>query len=219
MKPMYQTVLFDFDGTLVSSLEHWLAAYKHTFAKFGKNLSEEEIIEGAFYRDDAELVAKFDIACARTFWDSVSQHLTSSTPIMFPGVRDVLEHLAKRKIPIGLVTSGERDVVERSLKHLEIGHYFSTTVTANDISNFKPHPEPVLKALSQLKADPKQTLFVGDYVVDVKAGKAAGTSTALYFTESHSRFHNRDHLEATEPDFMFSDYKELLARLSPPVVT
>ena len=135
------------------------------------------------------------------------------TPTLFPGVRAVLEHCSAQKIAIGLVTSGHRAFVERALDTLQIRHHLQAVITADDITNFKPHPEPVLKALSKLNAKPEYTLFVGDYIVDVVAGKAAGTHTALYFTDDHSRFHKYDHLQASNPNFIFSDYKELLDRL------
>jgi pyrophosphatase PpaX len=117
-------------------------------------------------------------------------------------------------VKVGLVTSGERGVVEPALHKLGVHHHFQITVTANDITHFKPHPEPVLKALSALNSKPENTLFVGDHLVDIAAGKAAGTDTAIYFTEKHSRFHKIEELQSAEPTFIFSDYKDLLASLS-----
>ncbi len=44
----------------------------------------------------------------------------------------------------------------------------------DDVVNPKPHPEPVLKALEQLEADPATTLMVGDSPVDMISAVKAG---------------------------------------------
>lgn len=212
---MYRTVLFDFDGTLVPSLDFWLDAFKVALKAHDLDVPEETIIDRCFYRDDTEIVKNFDLKCAKTFWGLVGDHLRErySAPVMFPGAKEVLDHCRDNKIPLGLVTSAEKEFVVKALDQLNIRRHFSSIVTANDITKFKPHPEPVLKALGQLSAEAQSTLFVGDYVVDVAAGKAAGTHTALYFNDSHRRFHKFDHVSATQPTHIFSDYNELLSLL------
>jgi pyrophosphatase PpaX len=217
---VYQTILFDFDGTLVSSLELWLQGYQHAFERLGRTLSEETIIETCFYKSEEDIVAAHKLPCVKTFWKLVEERLASLSPDIFPGVKELLEYCSSEKLALGLVTSSEKSFVHRAFEQLEIGHYFSTVVTANDITNFKPHPEPVLKALARLDASPGQTLFVGDNAVDVHAGKAAGVDTAVFFSEQHhGRFHCYNQLQECEPDFIFSDYGELRARLDSRIAT
>lgn len=211
---MYRTILFDFDGTIVSSLELWLEGFRHAFSELGRDVPDSTIIERCFYRDGESLIAEFELECSKTFWGLVEARLTGLTPVMFPGVREVLDHCSKQNIPLGLVTSSEQEFVRRAFKELQIGKYFDVMVTANDITNFKPHPEPVLQALKRLNAKPEETLFVGDHMVDVIAGKAAGTATAVFYTEEHSRFHDYDAVKGAGPDFIFSDYRELLVKLT-----
>lgn len=212
---MFRTVLFDFDGTLVPSLDFWLDGFKYAFDKLGVGISEEEIIERCFYKKDVEIAEAFNLPCVTTFWQHTEDSLTRSyaTPTLFPGVREVLDHCKESNITVGLVTSSERSFVHCALKTMEISHHFATVVTANDVRNFKPHPEPVLQALGHLSANAADTLFVGDYVVDVQSGKAAGTYTGLFFTERHRRFHQYEHVAASEPDFIFSDYAHFLEKL------
>lgn len=214
---MYRTVLFDFDGTLVPSLDFWLEGFKYAFSKLGMDIPESRIIERCFYRKDHEITSEFEVECAETFWQLTSESLARSyaAPSLFPGVQEVLDHCRSQGTPLGLVTSSERSFVTKSLRSLKLHDHFSAIVTANDITHFKPHPEPVLKALSIINAKPSETLFVGDYVVDVQAGKAAGTNTALFYTDAHSRFHPYETVASTSPDFIFSHYSELLQRLQP----
>ncbi|MGL4209822.1 MAG: HAD family hydrolase, partial [Candidatus Adiutrix sp.] len=52
--------------------------------------------------------------------------------------------------------------------------YFDTAVGVDDVSCGKPSPEMLILALDNLKADPAQTIYVGDALCDMKAAKAAG---------------------------------------------
>lgn len=212
---MYQTLLFDFDGTLSPTLDYWLVGFKYALKKLGVEVPETTIIQHCFYKGEKEIAETFALESCDEFWQLVSEGMKDhyAAPELFPGVNEVLHHCQLHKIPVGLVTSGERAVVEPALHTLGIHHHFDVTITANDITRFKPHPEPVLKALKALKATPKKTLFVGDYLVDVAAGKAAGTDTAVFFTENHSRFHKLEELRSAEPTFIFSDYRDLLSKL------
>jgi len=212
---VYKAILFDFDGTLVPSLQVWLDGFRYAFGKLGLTPSEESIIEGCFYREDVEIAEAFKLDSVEVFWQFVQEYLsTSEAPALFSGAKEVLDYCADSEISIGLVTSSERDFVEAMLEHLQIGNYFSVVVTANDTKNLKPHPEPVMVALAKLKANPKQTLFIGDNVVDVLAGREAGTHTALFYSDFHKRFHNAAHMQSSQPSFMFSSYGELLELLN-----
>ncbi len=211
----YQTILFDFDGTLTPSLELWLQAFHHALAQYGRELPEETIIRRIFYRPYETVVQEFDLPSAPEFERHVHDGLALAfdAPRLFPGVREVLAHCQAQNLAVGLVTSSPKPPVMNALERTGIRHYFRAVVTGNDITHFKPHPEPVLKALQQLGRSAEGTLFVGDYTADVVAGHAAGTRTALFLPEQHTRFYDFATLHATQPDFVFSAYPELLAHL------
>lgn len=211
----YSTVLFDFDGTLSPTLDYWMSSFRSALGTLGIRATDDEIFAKCFYKNDDEISKAFGLDSCAAFWRHTSDALKLhfDAPELFAGVDDVLARCLERKIKVGLVTSGERAVVEPALQKLGVHHHFHTTVTADDITSFKPHPEPVLKALATLGSKPDETLFVGDHMVDVAAGRAAGTDTAIYFTDRHSRFHRIDELQSAGPTFIFSDYHELLAKL------
>lgn len=211
----YKTVLFDFDGTLSPTLDYWLNSFRSALGTLGIHANDDEIFAKCFYKNDEQIANAFGLESCSAFWRHTSDALKVhfDAPELFSGVDDVLAHCEKLNVKVGLVTSGERAVVEPALQKMGVHHHFHTTVTADDITNFKPHPEPVLKALAALQSKPEETLFVGDHMVDVAAGRAAGTDTAIYFTERHSRFHRMDELQSAGPTFIFSDYKDLLAKL------
>jgi phosphoglycolate phosphatase len=60
------------------------------------------------------------------------------------------------------------------LEYMGIMHHFETLVGREDVVCPKPHPEPVLKAVSKLKADKNRCWLIGDTPMDMEAAKAAG---------------------------------------------
>ncbi len=76
MYPIYSTILFDFDGTLTSSLELWLQAFHYAFAKFDIKLADQVIIERCFYREFAAVVEEFSLPSAIQFGQKVKEGLS-----------------------------------------------------------------------------------------------------------------------------------------------
>jgi pyrophosphatase PpaX len=84
-------------------------------------------------------------------------------------------------------------------------------VCADEVTNPKPHPEPVEKALTLLGADPATTVYVGDSIHDMHSGRAAGVRTAAALWGPFGRAH----LESASPDYWLDsprDLVDLLAR-------
>jgi pyrophosphatase PpaX len=92
-------------------------------------------------------------------------------------VADMLDGLAARGHPMGVVTSKSDGLARRGLEHSGILHHFQTIVGFDATERHKPHPEPVLTALHRLQYEPFEAAFVGDSVHDIEAGNAAGVVT------------------------------------------
>jgi HAD superfamily hydrolase (TIGR01549 family) len=208
---MYSTILFDFDGTLASSLDAWLVAFEKTFVSFGQSVSHESIIERCSHRSFEEIVLEFGLSGALQFEEMVLLELGKAYEQvkLFAGVEEVLQDCQNKKIKLAVVTSAPGKQVESALHALGIDSFFGSIVTADHVTNFKPHPEPVSLALKNIDSDASDTLFVGDSIVDILAGQAAGTKTALFFPEMHKRFYDYQKLMETKPDFVFNHYEEL----------
>ncbi|HJW74797.1 MAG TPA: HAD-IA family hydrolase, partial [Thermoleophilia bacterium] len=85
--------------------------------------------------------------------------------------------------------------------------YFSIIVTADDTTEHKPKPAPILLALERFAADAATAIYVGDSPVDIEAGHAAGTATAAV---TWGIFPLAD-LERSRPTFVLSRPQELVA--------
>jgi len=211
MNPIYSTVLFDFDGTLTSSLNSWIESYQYAFSRFGVKLSDEEVVNRCFYRAFEDIVTEFNLPCAIEFGQYIKDGLVVSIEKarLYDGVNESLNTCAQHKIKLAVVTSAPRLVVEKALRILNIDSFFITLVTADDVVNFKPHPEPVSLALKRLESEPGETLMIGDSQADILAAKAAGVKVGLFHPEQHKQFYDLQKLKDSQPHFIFNDYNGL----------
>lgn len=211
----YSTILFDFDGTLSPSLPHWLSAYQFALAQYGHELSEKEVIDNCFYRSWADVTRDFKIDSVDQFERYIETGLQDAFvhAHLFDGVVEVLQHCRDQGIRLGIVTSAGRNIVTGVLERTDILKFFSTLVTADDITHFKPHPEPLYLALEQLGSTVEESLMVGDSQADMLAAKAAGMDMALFFPEEHKIYYDIEELKAIGPTHIFSNHQEIVLSL------
>jgi pyrophosphatase PpaX len=104
------------------------------------------------------------------------------------------------------VTSKNRHGAIRGLKLIGLEALMDVLVCADEVTNPKPHPEPVEKAVALLGADPATTLYVGDSVHDMHSGRAAGVHTAAALWGPFARAH----LEEAKPDYWLETPRDLV---------
>lgn len=208
---MYKALLFDFDGTLTPSLPLWVKAFQDVLAKYGINASEEVAASHCLYRAWDEIAKDFGLHPGDDFNFNVVSSLqkTYLEAVLYPFAYEMLDHCRKHKLLMALVTSSPRAVVSDTIVRLGLSEFFSSIVTADDVCNYKPHPEPILNALDVLDVSPSEALMIGDSEADIRAGDAAGTFTALFAPHEIYSFSHLYHPRSIKPNFVFSDLAEL----------
>lgn len=215
---MIKTVLFDLDGTLIDSTDAILASFFHMFDTLGAPRPSRERLIGSIGEPlhiQLPKLCDLDVeACTQAYRAHYTAHAKDST-VLLPGARELLDELAAQGIAIGFATSKKREASEMLLEHLGVLHHFQSRIGPHEVENPKPHPEPVLKAMTELGGTVETTAFVGDMHFDVLAGKAAGVHMLAVATG----YATREELEALAPDHLFDSLDEvgafLLPRLSP----
>ena len=82
---------------------------------------------------------------------------------------------------------------------------FDTIIGNDDVKNTKPHPEPVLLALSRLGLEKNEVIMIGDNYHDIEGGQNAGVHTAgVAWSLKGTAF-----LETYHPTFMLQTMKDL----------
>lgn len=212
----YSAILFDFDGTLTHSLPLWMNAYQNAMAHFGVKMSGEEVVTNCFYRPWQEVAGKFDLPSVKQLEEKVLESLEEefADATLFEGVMHTLAACRSKDTKLAIVTSSGQRIVEKFLRTHDISDYFGSVVAADHVKQHKPHPEPVLLALSQLELSTQQTLMIGDSPVDMRAAKAAKVTDALFFPDVHHTFYDFEELRKHNPHFIFHSYSELMPHIS-----
>ena len=210
-----QTVLFDLDGTLIDSVRLILDSYHHTLAAHGiPPRSDEEWLRGvgtplsvqfAEWSDDRSTLDAL-IATYRAY--NLAHHDRMVT--IYPGVAQAIEAIRASGRRTGLVTSKNRQGALRGLALVKLEAMMDVLVCADEVTNPKPHPEPVEKAVALLGADPRTTVYVGDSIHDLVSGRAAGVRTAAALWGPFGR----SQLEGAAPDYWLERPGDLLTLIA-----
>jgi pyrophosphatase PpaX len=122
-------------------------------------------------------------------------------------VEEALAGLKEAGKRLGLVTSKSAYTTEMAFRAVGLHRYFDVIVTADDTSEHKPKPTPILLALERLGSRPETAIYVGDSPFDIEAGRAAGAATAAV---TWGIFPRAD-LERSQPTFVITRPLEIVA--------
>ena len=89
----------------------------------------------------------------------------------FTDTRDALGRLRSNGVLTGVVTN--RNKARSALEECGLAALFDVIIGADDVSNHKPHPEPLLKAMSLMGVGPEGTFYTGDTDIDMKTARSA----------------------------------------------
>jgi pyrophosphatase PpaX len=189
-RPLPEAAVFDWDGTLVDTLEMIYRANVVALGAQGIVLSRAWFLER--YTPDWRTSYR-ELGVPEHLWAATSERwaeeMSRMRPRAMPWARGALRRLRRHGVRTGLVTASTRAVVVPNLARLNLEGVFDTTWFADDLANGKPHPEGLLRALDELDVDPARTVYVGDTTVDLQMARAAGTSfAAVGSTTSEAAF-------------------------------
>lgn len=171
-------IVFDWDGTLVDSLPAVLEANRRVLVECGIEFDMARY--RAAYAPDWRLmyqrlgVPDDALAFAGRRWLELYAATDSTVP--FPGAADAVRRLGEAGFAMGIVTAGERSIVEAQLDRFGFGDLLPVRVYGDDGIAAKPHPEPLLRVLEQLEARDRavHARYVGDVPDDMRMARAVG---------------------------------------------
>ncbi|MER6134774.1 HAD family hydrolase [Streptomyces sp. NPDC001815] len=181
MKIRAEALLFDNDGTLLSSLEsvnrcwtRWAEEYGITAAEFARvELHGRPAAEIA-----ADLLPAARVPEAVVRIEQLEVADVAGGVHLLPGTRALLDSLPADRWAV--VTSATRRLAEARLG--EVGIRPKNLIAADDITRGKPDPEPFLLAARRLGVDPARCVVFEDAPAGLQAGRAAGMTTVALAT-------------------------------------
>jgi len=96
-----------------------------------------------------------------------------------PGLYELLTLVEERNLPKAVATSAPRAYMENILSRFELLDRFVFTLTAEDVTQGKPHPEIYQRAAENLNIDPQEMLVFEDSEAGTKAASAAGANVIV----------------------------------------
>ena len=208
---MIDTVLFDLDGTIIDTNELIINSFLHVMKDLQVSTpwTREQIIPhmgGTLENQMRTFSGKEDVAEYVKGYRAYNEVHHDAMVQPFPHVIEVVEALHKAGIVMGVVTTKIRPSTLKVLERFDLMKYMKSIVTVTDVTNPKPHAEPVLKAIEELGADPSKTLMVGDSPVDIQSAQNAGALSAGVAWSLKGEAVLNDY----NPDYILHDMKDLL---------
>ena len=178
-----QAVLFDLDGTLVDTAPDLVGCVQDVMRARGRRplpfkTLRAHVSKGvrgmltAAYGDDfisSEEYPDVQEHCLKLYAARLAERSR-----LFPGMRRVLDNLARQSILWGVVTNKPEYLTLTLLEALNLAEECAVAVAGGTTENTKPHPEPMLYASGRLGVDPANCVMIGDDARDIQAAHAAG---------------------------------------------
>lgn len=212
---MYNTIIFDLDGTLLNTIDDLADAVKYIQRMYGFPLHNVDLvrqhvgngIKNLIIRSvpDDENNPQFQ-KVYQDFLEYYQKHCQIKTAA-YPGIMDLLKELHERDIKMAIVSNKAHPAVIE-LNDIYFKDYISVAIGENEKAGIKkkPAPDSVFHALELLGSEQSEAVYVGDSEVD----KATAENSGLDCVLCSWGFRERELLESLKPMSIIDKPEELL---------
>ncbi len=205
----YKYIFFDFDGTLVNTVEGTAASAKYALEQFSINTDNIENLGKIFCGPPLrESFSKFelsedDIKSAITVYKKYQAENTIELSKIYDGIKELLENLKNLGKSLNVVTLKSKETTINILKYLDIYKYFDNVIgMCDEFPN--QNKKEMLKYVTD-RIDSDKAIMIGDRKSDIEAGKYCKIDTlaVLYGMDSY------DTLSTANPTFFADSSNEI----------
>lgn len=214
-----ETILFDFEGTLVDFQWNLQGAVKETLEMLRTLRFPIQQLQGMKYStlmlEASRMAQEIGQSTSRvrekigTIYDRFDEDALMRWNLR-DGSKDFLSALKANGIKIGLVSNVGRKALEKALLKLDLLPFFNVVVSRNDVQFMKPSGEGLSLALSRLQVIKDKALYVGDSLDDIQAAKATGVKVIIIMGKENSKAE----ILSADPDQLIHHFDELLTSLT-----
>jgi phosphoglycolate phosphatase len=192
MKNRFDLIIFDWDGTLVDSID-WIvhciqnAAINHNCpipaaqaAKDIIGLSIENAINTLFPSIDSQTQQKLVNDYSQTFFSK-----QISRDDLFPGVYEMLQQFKQDGYRLAVATGKKSSGLAQAIEGTGVADLFCTT-RCSDQTASKPHPLMIDEIVAELGVSKQRTLMVGDSIHDLQMALNAQVASIGVSCGAHS---------------------------------
>jgi len=179
-----QSVIFDLDGTLAhfnldfkmlrGEVRSYLIRMSVPTSVVNVNESIFEMLKKTeiFFKNNGKPAEAFNEVRTQALAIAEKYEMeAASTTSLQVGANEMLKELKRMKIKMGLCTTNSEKATNYILQRFKIQDFFQVVVPRNKVKDVKPSPESFELALKTLNTSPKDTVIVGDSIVDMQSTK------------------------------------------------
>lgn len=213
-RPLFDTFIFDLDGTLLDTLPDLVVLTNTSLEAFGlppRTTDEihsfvgngaKALIYQAVPEDTDVQITEQVMQRWKDLYSTVGNQLTKPYPHIVETIRD----LKRRGVKVGVLSNkfdaGVQAAVDEYLPGL-----FDVSHGESDEIPRKPNPAGLLYSISELESDPQHTVYIGDSPGDILTARNAGT----YAIGVGWGYHTADELREADADAVIMDARELVS--------
>jgi phosphoglycolate phosphatase len=181
-------IIFDLDGTLIDAYPAIINSVNYTLRKLHYPKQDPLVIKKSVGWGDKNLLEPFvsahDLKKALNLYRKYHKTALLKGSRLFPGVKGVLEHLKKKGYKLAVASNRPTRFSLILIRHLGIKRNFDYVLCADKLRRGKPYPDILNKIMQRFHCSPRESLYVGDMVIDVQAGRGAKVKTIIVSTGS-----------------------------------
>lgn len=181
MKIKFSAVIFDMDGVIVDSPLIWEDIVEQFFNEHvsGWTRKHTQLVEGMGIEDIFHILRQqYQISLTpqelKKFYREAGFDIYQNKVSLLPGVKELIQQLRKKNIPLGLGSSSEHCWVKTVVERFELEPFFQSIISADHVAKCKPAPDIFLKVAQELNIPCAECLVIEDSRYGVQAAKKAG---------------------------------------------
>ena len=176
---MYNTVIFDIDGTLLDGTEGIIKSVKYAISEMNLHIiSDEQLISfvGPPVQNSAKSIYKLDDEQAQQFANFFRQQYAKGDVLLakiYHGIYDLLDFLKLNNYKLGVATYKRQDYAIDLMKHFNVDKYFDSICGA-DNENKLTKFDILLNCKNNIASDKDNVVMIGDSYHDAQAAEKLG---------------------------------------------
>jgi len=208
-----KAIIFDFDGTLAVLNIDFSYMRERVFDLMKCYGIAEELVEERYLLEIIDEVYQIlwnkNPSGAEDFYQKAHQILheiemeAAERGSLILDAERTLKDLRGKGIKIGIVTRNCEKAVRKVFP--DINNLCDIFVSRNSVKKVKPHPDHLTYVMESLKTSGRESVMVGDHIIDIQAGKRVGMKTIGVLTGRTKK----EEFEKAGADYILRDAAEV----------